>query len=174
VTKTQSKQVKELAETLRDLRIVSATHPGIVALRKALKERRDDEQGGYSGYCGGGKWSFAATSVGHFTPEEYNALFDLVGIVPDEVPVKGHCEDCKFAKPCEKEGFVTFHGQGYVGPCLTCKGASMSNFKPRKKFPENRGFWCYQCGKVFAKVEDRDDHVALLSIRQKRGAGTCA
>jgi hypothetical protein len=145
--------------------MVSPIHPGLVALKRALKECRDDEQGGYPSYCGDGKWSFAATSVGHFEPEEVNALFDLVGIVPDVVPVKGYCEDCKFAKPYEKGSFVVFIGGGYTPKeCCSCKGASMSNFKPRKTFPKNRGWWCYYCGKAFAKVEDRDTHSRIREV----------
>jgi hypothetical protein len=103
-------------------------HPGIAAIRRLLKEMRRDEQGGYSGYGGDGRWHFVSTSIGQFTPEELNDLFDLVGIVPDKIVSLGSCSTCIHAKELKDGRLVE---QGYQGPCLTCKRPKMHNWRPR-------------------------------------------
>lgn len=140
---------------------LTKTHPGIIALRRALKAMHWDRQGGYSSYLGDGKWSFASSGIGQFSPDEMNALFNLVGVVPDVIKSKGHCEDCKHARPITRGAFVIYQEQGYTGPCSPCERPKMSNFEPRKKFPKNRGFWCFQCGHVSPTRHGRDAHAAL-------------
>lgn len=155
---------------VQDMKTVAATgklmlvteHPGIVALRRALKSERWDDQGGYPGYVGNGKWDFASSPVGPFTPDEVNALFDLAGLVPDAIQPKGSCEDCAHAAPSNQRpgGFITYHERGYSVPCSPCKRPLMSNFKPRKKTPANRRFGCLYCGGLFKYRQDRDTHYA--------------
>lgn len=136
------------------------TDPGILALRSVLKRLRWDDQGGYPSYEGDGKWGFSSTGLPQTTPEELNALFALAGLKPDAIKPKGSCEDCVHAKACYRVGgFITYHEQGYAGPCCPCKRPLMSNFKARKTFPTGRRFWCFQCGKLFKKRDDRDVHV---------------
>jgi hypothetical protein len=135
-------------------------HPGIIALRSILKSMRWDDQGGYSSYLGDGKWGFVSTGLPQTTPKQLNALFDLAGIVPDVIVPKGYCEDCAHAKPNAREGgFITYHEQGYAGPCSPCKRPKMSNFVPRKSTPSNRRFWCYQCGALFKTRLGRGAHL---------------
>ncbi len=99
---------------------VQLEHPGLAVLRDVLKRMRWDDQGGYVGYEGDGKWSFVSTSLPSVTSEELNALFDLVGIKPDVIEPLGECKNCAHA--------LNGRGQGYKGPCLTCKCPRMSNF----------------------------------------------
>ena len=45
---------------------------GVTALRRVLKRLRWNNQGGYSGYLGGGKWDFTSTSLPQTSPSELN------------------------------------------------------------------------------------------------------
>lgn len=103
-------------------------HPGIAAIRRVLKEMRNDDQDGYSSYGGDGKWHFASVLIGQFTPEELNDLFDLVGLVPDKIESLGTCSTCIHAKEAWDGRFVE---QGYQGACHTCKRPKMHNWRPR-------------------------------------------
>jgi hypothetical protein len=90
-------------------------------LRTALRRLRWDDQDGYPGYHGNGRWDFVSTGL-PVTPDELNALFELAGIVPDVIVPLGHCEDCLHA--------VNGRERGYVEPCGSCKRPRMSNFVP--------------------------------------------
>jgi len=146
------------------------THPGIVALRDILKRMRWDDQGGYPGYFGNGRWGFVSTSMSQVTPEELNLLFALADITPDTIKTKGYCEDCVFAKACHRDdGLVTYHEQGYSSKeCTECQRPKMSNFKARKTFPAGRRFWCLHCGKLFKTRLDRDNHLSLRELTKSR------
>ncbi len=106
---------------------------GMQVLRTVLQRLRWDDQGGYPSR-NNGKWNFISASLPQTTPEELDALFALVGVVPDEIVSLGDCKDCKHA--------VIKHGrrceQGYAGPCLTCKRPRMSNFVPVKQLTRKR------------------------------------
>lgn len=104
-------------------------HPGIVALREILTDLRWDDQGGYVSYEGDGKWSFVSCGLGQATPEQLNAMFDLVGVVPDVIVPLGSCEDCKHARQTDDGEWTE---QGWHGPCSPCKRPRMSNFVPRE------------------------------------------
>jgi hypothetical protein len=160
--------MKTVADAGSGKRMVARLHPGIIALRSVLKRMRWDDQGGYSSYEGDGKWSFVSTALPQTSPTELNALFDLAGLVPDVIKSKGSCEDCAHAEPCNRDGFITYHDRGYSKPCCGCKHPQMSNFKSRKVWPVMRRFWCFQCGALFKKREDRDLH------REQRVRGKCA
>lgn len=101
-------------------------HPGITALRTILWRGRWHDQGGYAGRCNG-EWQFITGGVGHATPEEMDALFDLAGLEPEEIESMGSCRYCKFAVVNEKNGRVG--ERGYVDPCLSCKRPRMSHFE---------------------------------------------
>jgi hypothetical protein len=102
---------------------------GIKVLARVLKRARWDDQGGYPSY-NNGKWSFISSGLPQATPEEWDALFALAGIVPDEIVSKGSCEDCSHAKVLADGSRAE---KGYVQPCLSCKRPSMSNFEPLVK-----------------------------------------
>jgi hypothetical protein len=132
---------------------------GLEALRAALKRMRWDDQGGYVGYLGEGKW-IGIGSPQVRTATELNALFKLAGIEPDRIVTKGHCEDCKHAEPCVRPGgFITYHERGYAPPCSPCKRPQMSNFEPRLKFPKMHRYWCMFCGDLFEQSLLRDKHL---------------
>ena len=97
-----------------------AVKRGIAALREILKQLRWDDQGGYPSYAGNGRWLFATTSLPQTTPEQLNALFAMVGIVPDKIESLGSCQECAHS--------IGGHERGYVRPCLDCKRPKMSNF----------------------------------------------
>ncbi len=59
-------------------------HPGMEVLRTVLRRLRWDKKGGYP-CLHNGKWDFVNTDVPEVRPEELDALFDMVGIVPDEI-----------------------------------------------------------------------------------------
>jgi hypothetical protein len=107
---------------------------GIQVLRDILKRKRWDDQGGYAGYRGNGKWDFVSTGLAHVTPKELNALFALVGVVPDAIVAKGACKDCRNSKDGYEQGYSTH-------ACITCKRPKMSNFAPFRKntHPSRRG-----------------------------------
>lgn len=165
-----ARDMKTVAEAGGGKRMVARLHPGIVALRSILKGLRWDDQGGYPGYNGNGEWGFSSTALPQTTPKQLNALFDLAGLVPDEIQSKGSCEDCVNAEPSHREGgFITYHERGYKNPCSPCKRPLMSNFKARKVFPVMRRFWCLHCGALFVKRESRDAHYEF-----RRSSGKCA
>jgi len=97
-------------------------HPGLSTLRKILTRMRWDDQGGYPGYQGKGKWDFISTALPQTTPEELNQLLDLAGIVPDKIVPLGDCRNCVHSD----------HGRerGYKAPCDSCGRPGMTNFKP--------------------------------------------
>ena len=109
---------------MKNQRVVDKEHPGLTALRNILKRKRWDEQGGYSGYKGEGKWDFISTGLPQVSPQELNELFALVGLEPDVIIPLGDCEDCAHSKNGRE--------QGYHGPCSPCKRPRMSNFTPIK------------------------------------------
>ena len=115
--------------TTRKPRARAGEHPGITALRDILWSARWHDQGGYVSFNGDGKWGFVTAGLPQATPEQWNALLDLVGIVPGVIESLGSCENCKHA--------VQAHGrwveQGYSGPCSPCKRPRMSNFVPRER-----------------------------------------
>jgi len=98
-------------------------HPGLAVLRKVLKKLRWDDQGGYVGYRGKGKWDFISTSLPHVTPEELNHLFDFVGIVPDKIVPLGSCRNCAHSENGREKG--------YRQPCSSCGRPRMTNFTPK-------------------------------------------
>lgn len=92
-------------------------------LRNSLVRDRWDDQGGYSSFHDG-KWMFASTSIGQFTPEEMNALFAFAGVVPDEIEVVGTCADC-----ANSDGG---YERGYAAPCSSClRPSHINGFVPR-------------------------------------------
>jgi hypothetical protein len=93
-------------------------------LAKVLRRLRWDDQGGYVGYRGDGKWDFVSVGL-QAEPKELTALFRLAGVVPDVIVSLGGCSDCAHA--------INGREQGYRGPCLTCKRPKMSNFVPAEK-----------------------------------------
>jgi hypothetical protein len=106
---------------------------GIQALRSVLQRTRWDDQGGYPGYRGNGKWDFVSTGL-QTTPKELNALFALVGLVPDVITPKGSCKECRNSNCGVEYGYKT-------KTCCTCKRPQMSNFAPFRKntHPSRRG-----------------------------------
>lgn len=100
--------------------VSSNEHPGLDALRAVLRRLRWDNQGGYPGYEGDGKWSFVTTGLPQTTPDELNQLFALAGIEPDVIMSLGHCEDCAHS--------VDGQERGYKQPCSGCLRPLMSNF----------------------------------------------
>lgn len=98
---------------------------GLAVLKRVLKKLRWDNQHGFPGYRGGGRWNFVSTGLPSVNPDELNALFAAVGVVPDVILPKGACRDCRFA--------VNGHEQGYRGPCLRCTRPYHSNFKPKAR-----------------------------------------
>lgn len=144
-------------------------HPGVVALRRMLRDMRSDDQDGYMGFRNG-KWDNPnGHPVGCATPDELDAMFDLVGVVPDEIVSKGTCDTCRESDQGRE--------RGYFGKCSPCMRPSHSNWAPlynRETIDEielgrriankrhavcpssDRGgwmtmtapgvFWCYMCG----------------------------
>lgn len=94
---------------------------GITALRNVLLRLRSEKQDGYPSLYKG-KWSFVTTGLPQTTPEELDALFELAGIVPDEIEPLGSCKDCMYAK--------NGHSRGWDRPCSSCAHPRMTNFKP--------------------------------------------
>jgi hypothetical protein len=90
-------------------------------LRAVLKRARWDEQGGYPSLTDG-KWDFISSGLPQASPAEWDALFRLAGIVPDEIVSNGSCAQCAHA--------VNGHERGYRQPCNTCARPKMTNFKP--------------------------------------------
>lgn len=105
-------------------------HPGLDVLRKVLMRLRWDDQGGFVGYHGKGKWDFLSTALPQVTPEELNALMDLVGIVPDKIVSLGSCRNCAHSDKGRE--------RGYKPPCVSCKRPRMSNFQPKPKLVQLR------------------------------------
>lgn len=64
-------------------------------LQRVLLRLRWDDQGGYVGYEGDGKWNFISTSLPQVTTKELNTLMWLAGIVPDVIEPLGDCSDCQ-------------------------------------------------------------------------------
>jgi hypothetical protein len=107
-------------------------HPGITAVRDLLRAMRLDEQGGYLGRGPDGTWHFGSMGLGQVTPDQLDALFDLVDLVPEPIVSLGHCRDCLFSKPYKsKDGQIGWAERGYSNPCSPCKRPKMSNFEPR-------------------------------------------
>lgn len=96
---------------------------GMAALRRLLFSMRWDDQGGYCGYMGDGKWSFVTTGLPQITPEDLNSLFEFAGIVPDVIISLGSCTDCAFS--------INGQERGYKLPCFYCKRPSHSHFEPK-------------------------------------------
>ena len=107
-------------------------HPGIEVLRTVLKRARWDNQGGYPSF-NRGKWNFVSSGLPQATPEEWDTLFALAGITPDEIVPKGACKDCRHA--------VNGRERGYVNPCSPCKRPIHNNFEPIVKI-KRRGAAC--------------------------------
>jgi hypothetical protein len=116
------------------LRRPKAFMDGLKVLRALLKRQRWDDQQGYPGYLGDGKWDFISSGLGQAAPEELNALFALAGIEPDVIESKGDCTTCG-------NSVVGSDGrryeQGYSGPCGPCKRPKMSNWVPIKKLKKS-------------------------------------
>ena len=100
---------------------------GIEVLRTVLKRGRTDDQGGYHSYSKTKGWLFVTGGLPQATPEEWDALFALAGLVPDEIVSLGECKDCKHSKVF-KDG--SRGERGYEGLCSPCKRPRMSNFEP--------------------------------------------
>lgn len=110
----------------RQTKDFNPTEENLAALREVLFRLRWDNQDGFSGYRGDGKWDFTSTSIPQTTPEELNQLMDLAGIIPDEIKVVGRCEDCKHS--------INGQERGYKQPCLTClRPSHANNFEPREE-----------------------------------------
>lgn len=90
-------------------------------LRAVLQRARWNEQGGYPSRTNG-RWDFVSSGLPQASPEEWDALFRLAGIVPDEIVSNGSCAQCAHA--------VNGHERGYRQPCSTCARPKMTNFKP--------------------------------------------
>ncbi len=107
---------------------------GLHTLADILQKLRWDDQGGYVGRTDG-KWNFVSTSLPQTTPEELDALFAAVGLVPDEIEALGTCAQCMHAV---ESPAGHWHEQGYAGPCSPCKRPRMSNFVPRTALTKKR------------------------------------
>lgn len=106
----------------------AATHAARKVLRRALREGRWDDQGGYSSYDGNGKWGFEASGIGNISPKELNTLFAFAGITPDEIEIVGHCSECANAR-VYPDG--TRGERGYSAPCGSClRPSHINNFVP--------------------------------------------
>lgn len=90
-----------------------------VVVRDLLESLRWDDQGGYVGYAGNGKWDFASTSI-EANPEQLNILFAFAGVEPDEIDTLGSCDDCVFA--------LDGRERGYAAPCMECSRPRHSHF----------------------------------------------
>jgi len=102
-------------EVREDGLITSTPNPSpenLAVLRAVLSRRRSARQGGMPGYGGDGEWDFVTSGLPQVTPEELNILFELAGIIPDEIESLGSCEACRHA--------VNGRERGYSMPCLKC------------------------------------------------------
>lgn len=99
------------------------TPDGLETLRSILLRLRWDNQNGFQGYSGNGKWKFVSTTLPQTTSEELNILLDMAGIIPDEIESLGYCRDCAHA--------INGREQGYQGSCSNCNRPRMSNFEPK-------------------------------------------
>lgn len=87
-------------------------HPGILALRRAIRATRWDNQGGYpfaGGHC----------SIG-LNADDMAAVLELVGMEMDEIDTTGECADCAFAEDGKE--------RGYAFPCSGCLRPYHDNF----------------------------------------------
>lgn len=111
-------------------------------LRRVLKRLRWDDQGGYPGYRGDGKWAFVSVGLPQVDADELNALLEFAGIVPDEIVPLGSCADCKFAIIYERG--TPAQERGYRSPCVGCMRPRHDRFVPC----ENPRAKCKACGEV--------------------------
>ncbi len=101
------------------------TQRGLAALRRVLRGLRWNDQGGYPGYRGRGKWDFVSTGLPQTTPEDLNALFALANIKPDVIISRGDCKHCANSKNGREQGYST-------RACFSCKKPRMSNFRRKR------------------------------------------
>jgi len=101
---------------------------GMQVLRTILKRLRNKDQGGYADVGPDGKFKghaiFVSAGLPQATPEELDALFELAGITPDPIKVKGDCGDCVYGDA--KSG----GDLGWSQPCCSCSRPQMKNFVP--------------------------------------------
>lgn len=102
---------------------MSAEHAGLRALREILSRMYSGKQGGgITGYSQTRGWAFVSSGIGQATPEQLDALFDLVGLQPRPVVPRGACADCRWAKDGRE--------RGYSFPCAPCTRPWLSSFEP--------------------------------------------
>lgn len=90
----------------------------LAVLRRVLLRARWDHQGGFPGYQGGGRWLFVSAGLPQASPQEWNALLELAGIVPDKIEPLGSCSTCRFS--------INGRERGYDAPCAACQRPRMS------------------------------------------------
>lgn len=110
--------------------VMSKEHPGIKVLRRAITGMRNDEQGGYDGFRNG-RWERDRVFGVDVSTADMAALCDLAGVVPDEIKINGHCEDCVHADDDGDEG-------GWRQPCCSCSRPKMTNFVPLSTLTKRR------------------------------------
>lgn len=97
----------------------------ILALSAALRRMRDSNQGGYHD-CKDGSFSGSSLRTSftiQVSGKELDALFALVGIVPDAIVPKGRCKDCVFV-------MANGSDRGWASPCSGCSRPIMDKFVP--------------------------------------------
>ena len=110
-------------------------HPGMTVLRRLLVSMRSERSDGYHDVGPNGKFAGTANLISkglpQATPEDLDALFDLVGVVPDVIAPNGDCADCIHGRvnPPVSDG-RTHHARGWWRPCSSCTHPKRDRFDP--------------------------------------------